>query len=52
MNGFEALEALREELYEKEQIPGKYMLLPEGSHKKRLTEDFIEQTSMVMEVLK
>jgi len=50
--GFDALEQLREDLFDVDEPPGCYLLLPEGSHKKRLIEDFADQAGVAFEVLK
>lgn len=50
--GFDSLLAIRDEYFDPEDPPGCFLLLPEGSHKKRLIEDFSEQSGMLFEVLK
>lgn len=44
LEGFEALEALWFDLFEVPKKPGTFVLVPEGSHQKRIFQDFVRRT--------
>lgn len=51
VEGFEALDSLRMDLFDEEPAPDVFLLAPEGSNKKRLYEEFMERTGMEFENL-
>lgn len=51
ISGVEAVEALWFDLFEVAEKPGTFVFVPEGTHRKRIYQDFLERTDMKFTIL-